>query len=174
MLTVCATHRLALRRLTVEDAPFIFELVNNESWLRFIGDKGVRTLADAQKYILNGPVEMYTRFGFGLWLVETRDENSTPIGICGLIKREALNDVDLGFAFLPEFWGKGYAFEAASAAMIYGKMALKLKRIAAITAPDNHRSAKLLVKLGFQFERMMQLNGSGDVAFYTACGSDGA
>ncbi|CAM9695251.1 unnamed protein product [Phaeothamnion confervicola] len=173
MLTVCVTYRLALRRLTAEDAPFIFELVNDESWLRFIGDKGVRTLADAQKYILNGPVEMYARFGFGLWLVETRDGN-TPIGICGLIKREALDDVDLGFAFLPQFWGKGYAFEAASAAMIYGKMALKLKRIVAITAPDNHRCAKLLTRLGFHFERLMQLNGADEVVLYAAPVSDGA
>ena len=169
MLTVCATHRLALRRLTVEDAPFIFELVNDEAWLRFIGDRGVQTLAEAQKYILNGPIEMYARFGFGLWLVETRDE-STPIGICGLIKRESLEDVDLGFAFLAGYRGKGYAFEAASASMVYGTTALGLKRIVAITAPDNHRSAKLLIKLGFQFERMISFNGSGEVALYGASG----
>jgi len=156
--------------LTIDDAPFIFELVNDESWLRFIGDRGVQTLADAQRYILNGPVEMYTRFGFGLWLVETRDGN-TPIGICGLIKRESLDDVDLGFAFLPGYRGKGYAFEAASAALIYGKTALGLERIVAITTPDNHRSAKLLVKLGFRFDRMIQFNNSKDVALYVVPGA---
>jgi RimJ/RimL family protein N-acetyltransferase len=156
-LKVLETNRLILRRLSIEDAEFILELVNEPSWLRYIGDKGVRSIADARDYILKGPVESYERFGFGLYLVELK-ENGTPIGICGLIKRESLKDVDLGFAFLPKFWGNGYAYESASAVMEYGKSALGLSRIVAVTTPDNHGSIKALEKLGFRFEQMVRLS----------------
>src|SRR2546430_1232042 len=133
-MRVLETDRLVLRRLAAQDAEFIFELVNDPLWLRFIGDKGVRTLADARDYILRGPVAMYERFGFGLYLTE-RKEDGVPIGICGLVKRESLADVDIGFAFLPKFHGRGYAHESAAAVMEYGKGALGLKRIVAITSP---------------------------------------
>jgi len=156
-LKVLETDRLILRWLSINDAEFILELLNDPSWLRFIGDKGVRTLEDARDYILNGPVAMYTRLGFGLYLTELK-EGGVPIGICGLIKRDSLEDVDIGFAFLPRFWAKGYAYESASAVMAYGKHVLGLKRIVAITAPDNHSSAKLLEKLGLQFERMIKFS----------------
>lgn len=151
------TERLTLRHLSTEDAEFILELLNDSSFLRFIGDKGVRTLDDARKYITNGPVEMYARLGFGLYLVERKD-GSIPIGLCGLIKRDGLDDVDIGFAFLPEFRAKGYAYEAASATMAFGKDALRLKRIVAITSPDNEASGKLLEKLGLRFEGMIKLS----------------
>jgi len=157
ILKVLETIRLILRRLSIEDADFILELVNEPSWLRFIGDKGVRSIADARDYILKGPVESYERFGFGLYLVELK-ENGTPIGICGLIKRASLKDVDLGFAFLPKFWGNGYAYESASAVMAYGKSAFGLNRIVAVTTPDNHSSIKVLEKLGFKFEQMVRLS----------------
>lgn len=156
-MKVLETNRLILRRLSIEDADFILELVNEPSWLRFIGDKGVRSIADARDYILKGPIESYERFGFGLYLAELKDDG-TPIGICGLIKRESLNDVDLGFAFLPKFWGNGYAYESASSVMAYGKSALGLNRIIAVTTPDNHSSIKVLEKLGFRFERMVRLS----------------
>lgn len=156
-MKVLETDRLILRRLSTDDAEFILKLVNEPSWLRFIGDKGVRSIADARDYILKGPVESYERFGFGLYLVELK-ENGTPIGICGLIKRESLKDVDLGFAFLPKFWGNGYAYESASAVMAYGKSALGLNRIVAVTTPDNHSSIKVLEKLGFRFEQMVRLS----------------
>ena len=156
-LKVLETDRLILRRLSIDDAEFILQLLNEPSFLRFIGDKGVRTLRDARDYILNGPVDMYNRFGFGLYLTELKD-GGVPIGICGLIKRDALEDVDIGFAFLPKFWAKGYAYESASAVMTYGKDVLGLRRIVAITSPDNHASAKLLEKLGLQFERMVRLS----------------
>jgi RimJ/RimL family protein N-acetyltransferase len=119
-------------------------------------DRGIKTLQDALRYIENGPVAMYKRAGFGLYLVELR-EISEPIGICGLIKREALEDVDLGFAFLPTFWRKGYALEAATAVMRYAREVLGLRRIVAILSQDNHRSSKLLEKLGFCFEGMVRL-----------------
>ncbi len=160
-MTVTQTERLLLRRLDVRDSPFIFELVNEPSWLRYIGDKGVKTLQDAQRYIEDGPIEMYQRLGFGLYAVELK-ENGAPIGICGLIKRDALVDVDLGFAFLPRFWTKGYALESASAVMSYGRSALGLSRIVAIVSQDNHRSASLLKKLGFRLESSVSLQPDGD------------
>jgi RimJ/RimL family protein N-acetyltransferase len=146
-LKVLETDRLILRWLSPEDAEFILRLLNEPSWLRFIGDKGVRTIEDACSYILKGPVEMYSRLGFGLYLVELREEGFS-IGICGLIKRDSLEDVDIGFAFLPTYWGRGYAYEAASSLMAYSGKVLGLNRIVAITSPDNHRSVKLLEKLG--------------------------
>ncbi len=156
MEKILETDRLILRRLSVEDNEFILELVNDPSWLRFIGDRGVHTLEDARDYILKGPVAMYARLGFGLYLVE-RKSDGIPLGICGLIKRDALEDVDLGFAFLPEYRAQGYANESAAAVLAYGKSVFGLKRIVAITSPDNDRSAELLEKLGFTYEKMIQL-----------------
>lgn len=155
-MKVLETDRLILRWLTPEDAEFILQLVNEPSWLRFIGDNGIRTIEGARAYILKGPVEMYARLGFGLYLVELKEEG-VSVGICGLIKRDSLTDVDIGFAFLPKYWGKGYAYEAASAAMAYGGNVLGLKRIVAITSVGNDRSVKLLEKLGLRFEKMVKL-----------------
>ena len=164
-MKVLETDRLILRRLSLEDAEFILRLLNEPSWLQFIGDKGVRSLEDARSYILQGPLEMYSRLGFGLYLVELRNEG-LPIGMCGLIKRDSLPDVDIGFAFLPAYWAKGYAYEAASAVMAHGKE-LGLNRIVAITSPDNDSSARLLEKLGLRFEEMLQLTpGSAEVRLF--------
>lgn len=157
-MTVLQTERLILRELSLDDAPFIFELVNEPSWIRFIGDRGVRTLDDARAYILKGPMAMYDRCGFGLYMT-ARKEDGVPLGMCGLIKRDALPDVDIGFAFLPRYWGKGYAIEAAAAVLAHGKRALGLGRIVAITSPDNQSSMKLLEKIGFVFERRIVLPG---------------
>jgi RimJ/RimL family protein N-acetyltransferase len=156
-LKVIETDRLNLRLLSADDAEFIVELLNDPSFLRFIGDKGVRTLDDARDYILNGPVDMYNRLGFGLYLTELK-ESGAPIGICGLIKRDSLEDVDIGFAFLPRFWAKGYAYESAAAVMAYGKTVLGLKRIVAITSLDNYASGRLLEKLGLRFEQTIHLS----------------
>ena len=155
-MKVLETARLALRWLESDDAAFMLQLLNEPSWLRYIGDKGVRTVEDARHYIENGPVAMYRRLGFGLYLVELK-ESGEPIGICGLIKRESLEDVDLGFAFLPTFWGKGFAFESAAAVMGYGRRAFGMSRLLAVTSPDNHASVALLEKLGFRFERLARL-----------------
>jgi RimJ/RimL family protein N-acetyltransferase len=160
-LQVAATERLRLRRLEANDSEFIFELVNDPSWIRYIGDKGVKTLGDATRYIDNGPVAMYRRLGFGLYLVELK-QTREPIGICGLIKREALEDVDLGFAFLPNFRGNGYAREAAASVMSYARSVLGVSRIVAILSQDNHRSAHLLEKLGFHREGTAVLQPKGD------------
>lgn len=169
MEKILETDRLILRKLSVDDAAFILKLVNDPLWLRFIGDRGVHTLADARDYILKGPVAMYARLGFGLYLVE-RKRDGPPLGICGLIKRDALEDVDLGFAFLPEYRAQGYAYESAAAVLAYGQSVLGLKRIVAITSPDNDRSANLLEKLGFTFEKMFQLPAADEVKLFALDG----
>ncbi|MBC7929742.1 MAG: GNAT family N-acetyltransferase, partial [Rubrivivax sp.] len=153
-MDVIETERLKLRRMLADDAEFILELLNEPSFIRNIGDKGVRTIADARLYILNGPRASYERFGFGLYLVELK-ESVAPIGICGLIKRESFADVDIGFAFLPRFWSKGYAFESASAVKAYGLETLGLRRIVAIANPDNDGSIRVLEKIGLKYERMV-------------------
>ena len=155
------TDRLRLREFVADDAEFILELLNQPSFIQFIGDKGVRSVDDAKNYIATGPVESYRRYGFGLYLVELKDRR-VPIGMCGVLKRESLPDPDLGFAFLPESWGQGYAFEAASAVLNEARDSFKLTRILAITNPDNDASIKLLGKLGLQFERVMQLSSDSD------------
>ena len=167
-MKILETDRLLLRRLSLEDAGFILGLLNEPSYMLFIGDKGVRTINDARKYILKGPIASYEQFGFGLYLTALKDSGAS-IGICGLLKRDDLPNVDIGFAFLPQFWSQGYAFEAASAVMTYGRGALGLRRIIAIVSPDNKRSIKLLGKLGFKFERMArwQANGS-EVKLYAS------
>jgi RimJ/RimL family protein N-acetyltransferase len=163
---VLETDRLVLRRLTADDALFILELVNEPGWLRFIGDKGVRTLEDARRYIRTGPVSMYDRLGFGLYLTE-RKLDGAPIGMCGLVKRDTLADVDLGFAFLARFGQMGYAIEAATAVKAYAEGALGLPRIVAITDPDNERSIRVLEKLGMRREGMLTLTeGSPPIALY--------
>lgn len=155
-MIVLETERLFLRGFNVGDAEFILTLLNEPSFLRFIGDKKVRSLQDAEKYILNGPVASYERNGFGLCLVELK-ETHTPIGMCGLLKREELPDPDIGFAFLPDFWNKGFAYEAAAAVMKDARERLNLERILAITNQDNEASIKLLQKLGLQIERVITM-----------------
>ena len=159
-MKVLETDRLTLRWLTADDSAFILELLNDPGWLRFVGDKGVHTLEEARGYLLKGPIDMYRRLGFGLYLTELK-ESGVAIGICGLIKRDGLEDVDVGFAFLPQFRTKGYAYESASAIMVYGKDVLKLERIVAVTSPENHNAARLLGKLGLRFERMVTLGTGG-------------
>jgi RimJ/RimL family protein N-acetyltransferase len=157
---VLETGRLTLRRLAMVDAPFILALLNDPAWLEFIGDRGVRTVEDARTYILKGPIEMYAKHGFGLYLTELKSDG-TPIGLCGLIRRKGLEDVDIGFAFLPAFRAQGYALESASAVMAHARSALGLKRIVGITLPGNRASIKLLEKIGLKFERMVKLPDDG-------------
>ncbi len=155
-MTVHETERLLLRKMTADDAEFILTLLNEPAFLRYIGDKKVRNVEDARGYILSGPVASYERHGFGLLLVELRDSH-TPIGMCGLLKREELPDPDIGFALLADFWGKGFAFEAARAVLQDVDNRLNLQRILAITSLDNEASINLLQRLGFGFEKVVQL-----------------
>jgi RimJ/RimL family protein N-acetyltransferase len=145
-----------LHEFTETDAGFVLRLVNEPSFLRYIGDRGVRNLEDARRYIADGPVAGYARFGYGLMRVE-RKSDGTTIGMCGILKRESLPDPDIGFSFFPEFWSQGYALESAQAAMAHARSALGLGRIVAITTVDNEPSIRLLGKLGFRFERMIRM-----------------
>lgn len=156
-MTILETERLVLRRLTIDDAEFILELLNDPSFLRYIGDKGVRNTDDAVRYIQTGPLASYEQFGFGLYLIELKT-TGVPMGMCGLLKRDTLPDVDVGFALMPEFWSQGYAFEAAASVMTYGREVLGLRRIVAITNPDNQASISLLQKIGLRFEGMIKLS----------------
>lgn len=157
---ILETDRLIVRQVTIDDAEFILGLLNEPSWLRFIGDKGVRTLDDARNYILTGPVESYRRFGFGLYVTQQKSDGAL-IGLCGLLKRDVLPDADIGFAFLPAFWRKGLAHEAASAVLEHGRTVLGLKRIVAITNPDNESSIRLLEKLGMRLDGTARLSDAG-------------
>jgi [ribosomal protein S5]-alanine N-acetyltransferase len=162
-MTVLTTERLTLRRLSQDDAGFIVELLNDPAFLRFIGDKAVRNDDDARRYILDGPVASYERYGFGLWLVELK-ESGVSVGMCGLLKRESLPDVDIGFAFLPAYRSQGYALESASAVLDYGRAEFGLKRIVAITNPDNAGSIRVLEKIGMRFERMITVpDGASEI-----------
>lgn len=158
---VLDTERLVLRRLNERDAAFMLELLNEPGWLRFIGDKGVRTLEGARHYIAHGPMAMYARRGFGLWMVE-RKPDGEPLGVCGLIKRDSLDDVDIGFAFLERHGSHGYAWEAASACLNHARDVLHLPRVVAIVLPDNQTSIRLLLRLGLQYERTLKLPHSDD------------
>jgi [ribosomal protein S5]-alanine N-acetyltransferase len=156
-MTVLETERLSVRQFTVDDAEFILSLLNDPSFLRYIGDKKVRSLEDARQYLLTGPIASYERSGFGPCLVKLR-ESDAPIGMSGLLKREELPDPDIGFAFLPDFCRRGFAFEAATAVMQDASDRLHLERILAITTPDNHASSNLLQRLGFRFDRLIKLS----------------
>lgn len=151
------TDRLTLRQLAPHDAPIILALLNEPSFVQFIGDRNVRTVDDARAYILNGPVASYAQFGFGLYLTLLR-ASGDPIGICGLLKRDALPDVDVGFAFFPQFWGNGYATESALAVIDHGRNSFGLTRIVAVVSPNNHVSRYVLEKLGFRYERLVRLS----------------
>jgi RimJ/RimL family protein N-acetyltransferase len=155
-MKILETERLVIRHLKTDDTAFILELLNEPSFIRNIGDRKVRTEEDAKKYLLNGPIESYDKNGFGLFMVELKD-TSVPIGMCGLIKRDNLPDADVGFAFLPKYWMKGYAFESASAVLKYAKETLGLKRILGIVNPDNAASIRVLEKLGLKFESMVKM-----------------
>src|SRR5687767_2197440 len=153
-MIILETDRLILRQFSTEDADFILELVNEPSFIQNIGDRGVRTLDDASAYILRVAVASYEKNGFGLYLVLLK-ESGESIGMCGLIKRDGLEDVDIGYAFLPKFWSKGYAQEAALAVKDYARDVVRLKRLVAITDPKNQGSIRVLEKIGLSYEKMV-------------------
>ncbi len=165
MNQIIETKRLFLQKLTTEDAPFMLELLNTPDWLRFIGDRGVRTVEQVEQYLLNGYMKSYQTHGFGFYKVVVKDSNE-PIGICGIIKRDYLEDVDIGFAFLPQFVGKGYGFEAASATLEYTFNVLKIKRLIAIVDSENVVSIALIEKIGLTFEKMIQSDSGKELRSY--------
>jgi RimJ/RimL family protein N-acetyltransferase len=147
MINVLETERLRLRWFAESDAAFIFELVNDPSWLANIGDRGVRTLDDARAFIADRLVRSYRLNGYGLWAIERRSDGEL-VGMCGLVNRAELPAIDLGFALLPRFWRHGYAREAAAATLDYARTALGQRRILAIVLPDNAPSLRVLASLG--------------------------
>jgi RimJ/RimL family protein N-acetyltransferase len=158
---VLETDRLQLRRLSTDDAGFLLSVFNDPAFLRFVGDRKIKTLDQARGFIESGPLESYRRFGFGHFVSELKRDH-TPIGICGFVKRDALEDADIGFSLLPEYRAQGYAFEAASALMAYGTETLNFRRIVAIASPENESSIRLLGKLGMKFDRMVKLSDEGE------------
>jgi RimJ/RimL family protein N-acetyltransferase len=161
MKVILETERLVLRQFTVDDAPFILELLNTPTWLQFIGERGVKTLAQAKQYLLDGPIKSYEVNGHGLYLVMEK-QNGIPVGACGILRREGLSQPDVGFAFLPAYTSKGYAYEVASKLMEYAKDSLHISPLFAVTTPDNVRSIRLLEKIGFRFVGMTTLPGGNE------------
>lgn len=153
---IAQTRRTTLRELTPEDAAFILDLVNQPSFLANIGDKGVRTIEDAEEFILDGPWRRGQPDGYGQFLVELKSDGR-PIGVCGLLYRERLDVSDVGCAFMPEFWRQGYALETATAVMEYGRSVLGVDKIVGLTAEHNHASIALLGKLGMRFEKTVKM-----------------
>lgn len=156
------TVRLSLRELTAEDAAFILQLLNTEGWLKYIGDRKVHTMKQAVRYITEGPVASYQAHGFGLWAVISKAEQK-PVGICGLIKRDNLAHPDLGFAFLPEHMGKGFALESAEMVIRHAFEQIKLQQVLAITLPENEACIKLLQRVGFLSDGSEQWPPTGEI-----------
>jgi len=155
MEIILETERLTLSVITLEDAPFFLELMNSPDWIRFIGDRQVKTLDAITTYLAGDYTQSHALRGFGNYLVRLK-ENSTPIGTCGLFQRPGLEHVDIGFSLLPEFRGKGYAFEATKVVLQFAKT-IDLKRVEAITSKENKPSQRLLEKIGLSFEKHITL-----------------
>jgi RimJ/RimL family protein N-acetyltransferase len=155
-MKILDTERLTLRTLETDDAPFYLELVNDPAFLLYIGDKGVRTLEDARRAIAEGPQAMQRERGHSLYLVQRRSDGA-PLGMCGLIKRDSLPEVDIGYALMPAYWGQGYAHEAAAGVVAHGRDSVGLKCLMAITSPENESSIGLLLKLGLRFVEFTHL-----------------
>lgn len=165
-MTILETERLRLRKMVVADAEFIHGLMNDPAYLEYIGDKGVKTVADAENFLANRAIKSYDENGFGHYIVELKSDG-TPIGTCGYVKRDELDDPDIGFAFLPEFRKHGYALESAKAILDFGIDVLGFKKLSAITTQHNDRSGLLLEKLGFSFERLISMSNGDELRLFT-------
>jgi RimJ/RimL family protein N-acetyltransferase len=156
-MKILETARLILRQTSLEDAEFFLTLLNEPAFIQNIGDRNIRTLKDARGYISNKLIDSYEKYGFGMYLVDLK-ETGASTGVCGLVKRDGLNDVDIGYAFLPQYWGKGYATESTLAVKEFAKNTVGLKRLVAITDPENQGSIRVLEKTGLSFEKMVKLS----------------
>lgn len=156
-MKILETERLALRTIQAEDAPFYLNLLNSPPFIANIGDRGVRTLKAAREAIEQGPAAMQAARGHSIYLVELK-ASGVAIGMSGLIKRDSLQDVDLGYGFLPPYFGKGYAHEAAVAVVEHARRDIGLRRLVAITSPGNTASNALLEKIGMRYETLLYLS----------------
>ncbi|HEY0505673.1 MAG TPA: GNAT family N-acetyltransferase [Lysobacter sp.] len=163
-MPILQTQRLHLREVVEDDAPFILELLTDPSFLENIGDRGVSDLPSAVNYIRNGPRASYVRNGYGLWLVELADTGEA-IGLSGLVRRDTLPGPDIGYAFLPRHWSKGYAVEACSAVRDHAMRTLGLPRLLAIVSPGNAASVKVLDRIGLRFQDTVRL-GEDDLQLF--------
>ncbi|RXK87307.1 GNAT family N-acetyltransferase [Filimonas effusa] len=154
MALMLETSQLLIREFAITDAAFAFRLLNTPSWIRFIGDKGIYSISEAQDYIVQRFHKGYEETGYGAWLVLLKETNQ-PVGLCGLFQRTYLEHPDIGFAFLPQFEGKGYAYEATTATIAYAEEQLRLPCLLAITHDDNDRSVRLLERAGFAYKETM-------------------
>ena len=167
-MSVVETERLMLREITTNDAEFLLQLLNEPSFIENIGDRNVRTIDDAGRYALNGPIASYKQHGFGLYLVVLK-QTAVPIGICGLVKRDSLPNADIGYAFLPAYWRQGYALEATTAIKQHALAELGHQRLLAIVNPENAGSIRLLEKLGLKFERMVRMSDDApEICLYSS------
>lgn len=167
-MQVLETDRLLLRYFSADDVEFVVRLLNEPSFIEHIGDKGVRTLEEAKEYLLEGPLGSYERFGYGMNLVELK-ETGAAIGMCGLVRRDSLDDADIGYAFLEQYWGNGYAMESVEAVLAHARETLRLGRIVAIVTPGNSSSISLLEKAGLTFERTIRLSDDDvDLKFFVS------
>jgi len=155
-MIILKTSRLYLSKINKKDAPFLYQLMNDPDWILNIGDRQINNLEDAENFIANRFIKSYKENGFGFYILRLI-ENDSPVGICGLIKRDGLDHVDIGYALMPEFRGNGYAFEAAKVVSAYGLNHFKLDKIVAIVNSGNKKSEQILEKLGLQFEKMITL-----------------
>lgn len=155
-MIVAETNRLLISEFTLKDAPFFLELVNSPHWIKFIGDQKTKTLKQAEDRIQEGHLKSYKTSGFGFYKLLLKVENNKPIGTCGLIRRDTLDDVDLGFALLPDYEGIGIGHESSLAVIKLAKQKFKLKKLVAIINPDNKKSIKLVGKLGFTYEKKVK------------------
>ena len=155
-MKIAETSRLILSKISVDDAPFIFELMNSPGWLKYIGDRNIKTVDDAAAYITNNQLKSYELNDFGYYKIQVKSENLKPIGTCGLVKRDELDDIDIGFSLLPNYHGKGYGFEATSELMVIAKHTFNIKTVCAITLPINKPSIHLLEKLGLSYQKTVK------------------
>lgn len=167
-VNILQTERTILRHISTADAEFMLDLLNQPSFIKYIGDRNVRTLGQAAEYIENRILESYEKFGFSMYLVELKSPKPEQIGVSGFVQRPHLPQPDIGFAFLPQFCGKGYALESAKAMMTFGRETLNLTRVLAITTPDNDSSVRLLEKLGFEFEKLFESPDGEELNLFSA------
>lgn len=161
-MIVAETNRLLISKFTLEDASFFMELVNTPNWLKYIGDRNVKTVEDAKDRIKNGQLKSYESYGFGFYKLLLKDENNKAIGTCGLIKRDTLEHVDIGFAMLPNYERKGFGYEAALAILDLAKDTFNLAKIVAITQENNLNSIALLERLGLTYEKRVKPFDDGE------------
>ena len=153
---IAETNRLIISKITLDDAAFFLELVNIPNFIKYIGDRNLKTVEDAKTYLKNGTLKSYEDFGFGFYKLLLKEENNKAIGTCGLVKREQLDNVDIGFAMLPEYEGKGFGYESCIAVLKLAKEQFKLNKVLAITLPTNNNSIKLLEKIGLSYEKRVK------------------